>query len=132
MKIQLDKSETLNVLHNAFCNGGLTELRYCDVELDLDEKEYDKAAKRLRKNMDEGEILCYEDVFIEMLKEGKTIHFKDYNDDARIGFNLDKASDALSKQDSAKEVLETLDGRDDAWTGFNIIQRCLYGDVIYG
>tara|TARA_B100001094_G_C18048407_1_gene728698 strand:+ start:243 stop:641 length:399 start_codon:yes stop_codon:yes gene_type:complete len=132
MKVQLDKSEMLEVLHNAFCNGGLTELQYCDVELDLDKKEYDKASKRLRKNMVEGEILCYEDVFIEMLKEGKTIHFKDYNDDTRIGFNIDKAVDALSKQDSAKEVLETLDGRDDAWTGFNLIQRCLYGDVIYG
>ena len=82
--------------------------------------------------MDEGEVLCYEDVFIEMLKGGKKIHFKDYNDDSRIGFNLKEATAALSNKDSAKEVLDTIDGRDDAWTGFNLIQRCLYGDVIYG
>lgn len=132
MKIQLEKSEMLDVIYSAFCNGGLTELRYCDVELDVDEKEYGKAASRLRKNMKEGEVLCYEDVFIEILKKGNKIYFKDYNDDSRIGFNLNEAVTALSKKDSAKEVLDTLDGRDDAWTGFNIIQRCLYGDVIYG
>lgn len=132
MKIKLDRSEMLNVLHSAFCNGGLTELRYCDVELDVDKKEYDKAAALLRKNMKEGEVLCYEDVFIKMLEEGNKIYFKDYNDNSRIGFNLNDAVSNLSNNDSAKEVLDTLDGRDDAWTGFNIIQRCLYKDVIYG
>ena len=132
MKIQLEKSEILNVLHSAFCNGGLNELRHCYVELDLDEKEYNKAASLLRKKLNENETLCYEDVFIEILRSGKKIYFKDNNDNCRIGFNLKEATSALSKEYFAKDVLATLDHLDDAITGFNLIQGCLYGKIIYG
>ncbi len=143
MKLSLNKKEMLNVLHSSLCNGGLIELRYCDVELAITEKEYVSAKNRLKKQISEGNnenvysghdgpTICLEDVYLEILREGKAINFMDHNDGKKIGFTLNKAIKSLSKEEFASDVLKTVKHEDDAWTGFNIIQGCLYGDVIYG
>jgi len=144
MKLQLNKVEMLKVLHSAFCNGGLNELRYCDVELNVLEKEYVNARNRLEKQIlkgnnenvyyvgTDGPTVCLEDVYLEILREGEAINFIDHNNGKKIGFTLSKAIKSLSREEFASDVLKTVKGGDDAWTGFNLIQGCLYGEVVYG
>lgn len=143
MKLSLNKKEMLNVLHSSLCNGGLIELGHCEVELAITEKEYVSAKNRLNKQISEGNsenvycshdgpTICLEDVYLEILREGKSINFIDHNDGKKIGFTLNKAIKSLSKKEFASDVLKTVEHEDDAWTGFNLIQGCLYGEVIYG
>ena len=131
MKLILEKEEALAVIHSALWNGGLTELRYCEVVLKVSREDYKQANQEL---IDGGktDTICLEDVWVQILRSGKSLQFYDGNDEEMIEFNLDKAIEELSKKDAVSLVLMATEGDDDACTGTDLLQFCLYGEVIFG
>jgi hypothetical protein len=134
MKLLMSKEEMLKVLYSSLCNGGLTDLYHCGVELQLG-KEYDKAKARIKKRQAKAkteDTICYEDVLVELLRGGDKLTFSDANDETTVGFTLDEAIERLSAEEFGKEIFETVNEQDDACTGFSLLQGAIYGEVIYG
>ena len=146
MKIQFEKKDAEKILYDSFCNGGLSELYYCGISVDWEsnpnEMNYTNARNRLKEKQKENEttIICIEDVYIEILKNGDSIIFTDNEgdedgelielrlDDALINFNSIKDENKIE----LAKLLDEDDCSTDAWDCFNAIQYALYKEVIYG
>ena len=139
MKIEFSKEDAEKILYDSFCNGGLVELYHCSISVDWQKKpnsiNYGKAKHRLIESGNTS--ICYEDIYIEILKSGDAIIFTDYENEELIELKLD---DALinfnSLNDEEKIDLAKLIDDDncstDAWDCFNALQYALYKEVIYG
>jgi hypothetical protein len=128
MKILLDKNETLEILHNALCNG-LGYLSEYGLQVDITDEEYRTA----KANVVQENTICYEDVLIQHIKDGNALRFKDfggYDMDGRI--TLEDAIENLGDEDIAHRILEMKNEEDDAETADCILQYCLYGSIVFG
>lgn len=130
MKLILEKEEALAVIHSALCNGGLTELAYSGVKMCGNKENYEIAKQEL---IDGGKSdICREDVWAQILRSGKPLKFYDYEGEEEQEFNLDKAIEEMSKEQAFDVVNCIREEQDDAFTGWELLQFCLYGEVIYG
>ena len=129
MNINLTHEESEAHFYNAICNG-LGELKYYDLDLDYDAKEY-KAAKQQFNNKQPDTQACWEDVLMEMLRSGNTLWIVDENDDERHPITLDLVHERV-QQTPTRHLMNAINENDDATTADCIIQTVVYGDVIYG
>jgi hypothetical protein len=129
MNINLTHEESEAHFYNAICNG-LGELRYYDLELDYDAKEY-KAAKQQLSNKQPDTQACWEDVLMEMLRSGNTLWIVDENDNERHPITLDLVHERV-QQTPVNHLMNAINENDDATTADCIIQTVVYGEVIYG
>jgi len=129
MNINLTHEESEAHFYNAICNG-LGELKYYDLDLDYDAKEY-KAAKQQFNNKQPDTQACWEDVLMEMLRSGNTLWIVDENDDERHPITLDLVHERV-QQTPVNHLMNAINENDDATTADCIIQTVVYGDVIYG
>lgn len=124
MEIQLTNEEKQDYFHRALCNG----LGYIDgygLELIYNDEDYKKAKSVLSAP-------CYEDVLMQILRDGKQLMIRDYEggeDDAYITMeqmyqNIDKVY--------PNRLMEMHNEEDDAETADVIIQTVFLGEVIYG
>ncbi len=143
MVITLEKKEIKELMHEAFCNGGLVELYKSDVVANwnsgANKRNYTKERESLvREGKDD---FCLEDVFVRVFL-GEGIEFFDYNYRGeypqKIILNYELAKTNLDKAMKqawfVKEVMKVVPEYNDAdaWTGYNILQGALYGEVVYG
>jgi len=129
MNINLTHEESEAHFYNAICNG-LGELRYYDLELDYDTKEY-KAAKQQLSDKQPDTQACWEDVLMEMLRSGNTLWIVDSNDNERHPITLDLVHERV-QQTPVNHLMNAINENDDATTADCIIQTVIYGEVIYG
>ncbi len=128
MKIQLTKQEAEKYFHNALCNG-LSYFESYDIELKYDEKEYEKA-QETAKAEDEGEV-CYEDILMQMLRNGNTLLAEDSNADETYTLTLESMYFQMNEV-PVNTLLEMINERDDADTSDIILQVCFIGEHTYG
>jgi hypothetical protein len=129
MNINLTHEESEAHFYNAICNG-LGELRYYDLELDYDAKEY-KAAKQQLSDKQPDTQACWEDVLMEMLRSNNTLWIVDPNDNERHPITLDLVHERV-QQTPVNHLMNAINENDDATTADCIIQTVIYGEVIYG
>jgi hypothetical protein len=129
MNINLTHEESEAHFYNAICNG-LGELKYYDLDLDYDAKEY-KAAKQQLNTKQPDTQACWEDVLMEMLRSGNTLWIVDENDNERHPITLDLVHERV-QQTPVNHLMNAINENDDATTADCIIQTVVYGDVIYG
>ena len=129
MNINLTHEESEAHFYNAICNG-LGELRYYDLELDYDAKEY-KAAKQQLSDRQPDTQACWEDVLMEMLRSNNTLWIVDQNDSERHPITLDLVHERV-QQTPVNHLMNAINENDDATTADCIIQTVIYGEVIYG
>ncbi len=130
MKLILEKEEALTVIHSALCNGGLLELRYSGVNINVSTDDYTQALQELK---DSGKSdICIEDIWTQILRSGKPLQFFDEEGEEEQEFTLDKAIEEMSKEDAFDVVNCIKEEQDDAYTGTDLLQFCLYGEVIFG
>lgn len=130
MKLILEKEEILEVIHSALANGGLSDLYYSDVDIDPSPRDYLEAKKSLKERLGEEALITVEDIWVEILRMGKPLEFND--DGKSVSFDLNKAMSILDKEPAIRLILEFREGQDDSITGYNLLQYCLYGELIYG
>jgi hypothetical protein len=129
MNINLTHEESEAHFYNAICNG-LGELKYYDLDLDYDAKEY-KAAKQQLSNKQPDTQACWEDVLMEMLRSNNTLWIVDPNDNERHPITLDLVHERV-QQTPVNHLMNAINENDDVTTADCIIQTVIYGEVIYG
>jgi hypothetical protein len=130
MKLILEKEEALSVIHSALCNGGLSELECSGVVINVTKEDYAQAKQEL---IDGGASdICIEDVWAQVLRSGKPLQFFDEEGEEEQEFTLDKAIEEMSKEEALDVVNCIREEQDDAFTGWELLQFCLYGEVIFG
>lgn len=127
MTINLTPQESENYFYNAMCNG-LGELHYYDLELDWDDADY-KEAKLSIKQPDM--TVCYEDILMEMLRNGKILWVVDNNDEERHPITLQLIHERVQKT-PLKHLMDMVNEHDDAITADVILQTVIYDEIVYG
>ena len=124
MKIALNSAESEEYFYNSLCNG-LGYLGQYGIELSYDENKYKSSRKKL-------ESPCYEDVLMQMLRDGHALTFTDTE------CGMDQVSVTLAdvhKKVSLTEprhLIDMSEGQDDADTADVILQTVIYGEVVFG
>jgi hypothetical protein len=130
MKIILDNEESEKFFHNALCNS-MGEVCGYGLSLDYDDKEYKAAVKKL-KDARPNSIICREDVWMQILKNGGSLHLIDEeNDDEKHTIKLADVYEKISKVE-ARHLIDMANENDDAYTGDAIIQTVFFGEIVYG
>lgn len=141
MKIILSDEDIVKLVYNAFVDGGLSELGHSEVEILFTKSDYAKAKDILKNNPRNHDTICYEDVLVQLFKDGK-IGFKDHNDGKKYEFtpafvrsNLEELVSSDEPDANAIEhIMQSIheDGDADAFTHWNILQYMLFKELIYG
>jgi hypothetical protein len=124
MKIQLTPQESETHFHNALCNG-LGYVEQYGLELTCNSADYKAAKAKL-------ESPCYEDVLMQILKDGKSLTLVDHEngeDDAII--TLAEVHERVSNT-PLRHLMNAVNEDDDAETADVIIQTVFLNDVVYG
>lgn len=101
------------------------------IELDYDQKAYEEARESLKAKPGG---YCWEDVIVEMLRQGYRLAWIDVEEDdfaKRNWFTLDDLMDNFENV-QPHHLASMLDGMDDAVTHDSILQCLLMGELIYG
>lgn len=123
--VELEQTEVFDVLHTILCDG-LYGLSSAGLTLEFEDADYQAARVKITNP-------CREDVWLQILKDGKSITFTDNEgseDDAVL--TLAKAIEGLKNPEIADEVRELVEGDYDANTGDKVIQYILFGELVYG
>lgn len=130
MKIQLTNPEAIKFFHNALCNG-LHYLSQYGCEIEYNEHDYRKAKEKLQIDPSITSV-CYEDVLIQILEDGKTLICRDTEngcDDSVI--TIDDVYERLPLT-PMRHLLNMVNEQDDADTADAILQTVFYEDIIFG
>ena len=130
IEVKLSKEKSEEFFHNALCNG-LDYFSSNGVTLDLNEKNYQKAKKTLAEN---GNCApCYEDVMMQMLRNGDTLDFTDEECEGEYSCKLTlKQVHENVTLTPINHLMNMITENDDAETADVIIQTVLYKDIIFG
>jgi hypothetical protein len=131
MQIVLTPEESENYFYNALCNG-LDYIGGYDLELMWDKKHYSAARKKLQE-LKPNETVCYEDVLMQILRDGNEIWFIDNGSDGeQYTITLELVHERVSKTEK-RHLFNMILEQDDAETADVIIQSVLFdGEIVYG
>lgn len=128
MEIKLTKEESEEYFYNALCNG-LMYINQYGIDVIIDEKAYKKAKNTLKKNNKE---CCYEDVLMEVLRQGDKLNFCETEEMKDNYVTLDLVHQRVEKTE-VRHLMAMFEEDDDADTADCIIQSVLFdGEIIYG
>lgn len=130
MTIVLTHTESETYFHTALCNG-LGEMRYYGLSLEVDgNNAYKKAKAKLEK---EYNSTCYEDVLLQILKDGGTLTMVDEENDGDYTrtITIKEVHDRVAKS-PLSHLMDMINEQDDATTGDVILQSVFYDEVIFG
>ena len=130
MKIYLEKEECENVFYDALCNG-LSYVRGYGLELLFSDEQYGKAKQTL-KTVTPDAVICYEDVLMEVLRQGGSLTLRDLEEaepDATI--TLDEVHNRMHLV-PANTLITVLEESGDACDADVVLQTIFLKEVIYG
>jgi hypothetical protein len=123
MKITLTPEESETYFHNALCNG----LDYIDgygIGLKYSKQEYNQAKEK-------HGLTCYEDVLIQILKDGGTLTMMDYEGDETQSITLQDVHERVQNT-VPNHLMNMISENDDAETADVILQTVFYNEIIFG
>lgn len=131
MKIILTPQESEEMFHTALCNGLSCILGY-GLVLETDQQDY-QAAKQNLKSKNPDQVICYEDVLLEVLRLGKPLTLVDEEGDGEMNstISLSDVHERVS-QTPIEHLKNMITENDDAETADVIIQTVFYQDIIFG
>lgn len=131
MKILLEKTESEELFYNSLCNG-LGYIGGYGLELTFDDDDYEKAKKTL-KRLTPDTTICYEDVLMQVLREGGELTLIDHECEGEYTSKI-KMEDVHERVvlTPIRHLTDAINERDDAETADCIIQSVFYKEVIFG
>jgi len=125
MEIILTHKESEEFFHNALCNG-LGYIQDYGLELDYKKADYHSAKLKL-------ESPCYEDVLMQILKDGNKLTLTDIECDGEYtrSITLDDVHSRVQKT-PIRFLMDMINENDDAETGDVVIQSVFFEDIIFG
>lgn len=127
--ITLNKNQKEDIFHSALCNG-LSEIIYHGIDLDYNKEEYLFAKKQLSNG---DNFICYEDVLLQMLKNGNALLINDFEGDGcyNTSLSIESMYDRIDRVPTTV-LLQFLEGQDDAWSADAVLQVCFFNEIIFG
>ena len=125
MKILLTPEESETFFYNSLCNG-LGYLGGYGLELTFADSHYKAARKKL-------DSPCFEDVLMQILKDGKSLKIVDHECDGEYNrtITLKDVHEKVQTTD-AKWLLQMEHEEDDATTADCILQTVFFGEIVFG
>ncbi len=126
MKITLTKQESEELFYNSICNGlDYIECGY-NLELDYSKSDYQKAKSKTN-------LSCYEDVLMQILKDGGELSLIDHEYDGEYNSSITLKDVHNKVQETPTEhLMDAINENDDACTADVILQTVFYEDIIFG
>lgn len=131
MKIVLEKAEAEELFYNSLCNG-LGYVGGYGLELSFEDADYEKAKTTLKKKTP-NETICYEDVLMQILREGGELVLIDHECDGEYTSRI-KLEDVHERValTPIRHLTDAINANDDADTADCIIQSVFFKDIIFG
>ena len=125
MKVTLTKKESEELFYNSICNG-LDYISGYGIELDFTKSDYEKAISN-------GKTSCYEDILMQILRDGNTLKIIDHECDGEYNrsITLKDVHDKV-QETPIEHLMDAINENDDACTADVILQTVFYGEVIFG
>lgn len=123
IEIKFSEQRSLELFKDALSNG-LSYLRGYDIVEDYSKLEYQQAKEKLNAPF-------YEDVLVQILEDGGSINFVDYESDSISTIHLEDVINNMPKV-PLNTLLEVLNDMGDAISYDVILQTIIFGEVIYG
>lgn len=132
MQIILTPQESELYFHNSLCNSlGYVESGY-DLELVYKDEDWDTAKSHLKAELGPDTGICYEDVLLQILKDGNTLTLTDHGyGDYTSTIRIKDVHEKVCKT-PIKHLMDAVNEHDDADTGDCILQTVFFGDIIFG
>ena len=132
MTIILTPQESEEYFYNALCNG-LGYVQQYGLDLRYNVNEYKDAKLRLQ-SLKPNESICYEDVLMQILRDGGKLNLFDEeeqldNEDNFI--TLEDVHERVAKTQT-NHLLDMINENDDADTADVMLQQVFLGDIIFG
>ena len=126
MKIVLTKEESEKHFYNALCNGSMLA---DNGTLDYSLRDYKSAKSTLKKA---GRYPCVEDIWLQMLKDGKKLKYVDHEDKTMNREITLKMVHKRVAKTPLEHLVDAVNENDDAITAYIILQQVIFDDQIYG
>ena len=123
IEIKFSEQRSLELFKDALSNG-LSYLRGYDIVESYSNIEYRQAKEKLGNPF-------YEDVLVQILEDGGSINFVDYESDSINTIHLEDVINNMPKV-PLNTLLEVLNDMGDAISYDVILQTIIFGEVIYG
>lgn len=123
MEIKLNQTEAEEIFHTALCNG-LGYMSGYDLELEYEDEAYQEARKKL-------DSPCYEDVLLQILRDGKSLTMVDGEDAYTSTITLADVHARVEKT-PIRFLMQMINEEDDAETADVVIQTVFFQDIIFG
>jgi len=133
MTISLTPQEAESYFYNALCNG-LGYIGDYGLELTYDDADYKAAKQNILKNKtaEDISVVCYEDVLLQILRDGKTLTLVDneYGEDP-AEITILHVHERVEKT-PLRHLMDIINENDDAVTADVILQTVFLNEVVYG
>ena len=131
MNIKLTNEESLEYFYNSLCNAAGIDYMSCyNLELQYNKEQYQQAKEKLDNP-------CYEDVLIQILKDGGWLRLQDLEDMSLEDSNTTKTITLKDVHEKVQltpfnHLSDMINENDDATTADVILQTVFYGEIIFG
>lgn len=129
MKIILTPQESEEYFYNALCNG-LGYVQEYGLDLQYSRKAYGDAKAQLQ-SLKPNESVCYEDVLMQILRDGGRLNLYDMEGEEDNIITLKDVHERVANTELS-HLVDMIEERDDAITSDVILQTTFLGEVIYG
>ena len=130
MTVKLTPTESETIFHNALCNG-LGYVEGYGIELDFNKQDYARAATFLKQGA--TDTICYEQVLMQILKDGKKLTMIDHECEGEYTRSITiKDVHKRVSQTPIRHLMNMINEDDDAETADVVIQSVFFKDVIFG
>jgi len=126
ISLNLEPDVSEDIFFDSLANG-LEYMSGYGLKLEWDENEYKVAKEKL------GKGITFEDVLMEILKDGGTLTFIDIENDGEYTSTI-TIKDVWEKVKTApyRNIINIIDGNDDVDDADAILQTVFFGEVIFG
>lgn len=132
MEIKLTPQESEKYFYNALCNGlSYVESGY-GLEIEAKQSDYLNAKNSLKGKMEENSI-CYEDIYMEILRMGNSLKIIDHEGSGEHTRSITLEDVHNRVQNTPLSHLnDMIQENDDAITADVIIQQVFFESIIFG
>jgi hypothetical protein len=125
MLVTLSTHESESYFYNALCNG-LSYIECHGISIDFNAKEYKTAKMKLT-------YPCYEDVLMQILRDGGKLTLVDEEGDGDYTSSITiKDVHERVQNTEINHLMNMVNGNDDAITADVILQSVFFNEVIFG
>ena len=132
MEIKLSTQESEKIFFNALCNG-LGYLTGYGLELEYSDKQYKTARASLHKAGHPTDVVCYEDVLMQLLRDGGKLTVIDVECEDEYTRTISLADvHARVQTTPIRFLMDMINEEDDAETADVVLQTVFFEDIIFG